>query len=231
MKKIISILLFGLVLSSCSGGLPNLSNLPSLLATPTAPLVADTSTPQPTVTQIPTLDFFAIATSTPITFTPTSTSLIPDLPTGTPVPLPRFVSPVDDPNGNSFFRETKGFRGILTSNGILFWNEGPCTPRNIKISAFVEDTVNTDRVFLFLRLIEKKNTLNVGEWSAGAEMIKAENGSYNYEITTRNLRRYYFYTEAWIEYQLVAVTKDMLETGRTQVYDRSLSLIMCHPVP
>jgi len=226
MKKFIPILLFGLILSSCAGGLPNFA---SLIATPTPPIPADTPTIQPTVTLVPTLDLFAASTATPLTFTPTSTSLIPDLPpTSTPIPLPTFSEEfINDVASTTFFSQTVGFRGVLYSDPVLYWNQGPCVTRSIKITAFVEDPLRTDRVFLFLRLRDKKNTLNLGEWSAGAEMIKIEDGSFNYKVETHHLRRYQYYKEAWIEYQLVSVNENREILGRTQIFDRNISLIKC----
>jgi len=236
MKKFIRLILIGLILSGCSGGFPNLT---SLLASPTPPIPADTPTPQPTVTLIPTLDLFATVTPTPVTFTPTpltfvptETSLIPVLPTITPIPLPTFSQEfINDLSSTTFFVQTVGFKGVLYSDPILYWNEGPCVTRRIKITAFVEDPARTDRVFLFLRLREKKNTLNVGEWSAGAEMIKVEDGSFNYNVETHNLRRYYYYKEAWIEYELVAVNENLEVIGRTSLFDHNISLVMCRSVP
>jgi hypothetical protein len=98
------------------------------------------------------------------------------------------------------------------------------------MSVFVEDIIRTDKVFLFMSVRDKQNTLLVEEWSAGAEMIKAENGSYNYNIRTFNLRKYYYHKEAWLEYQFVAIDKDRFVIGRTPVYDRNLSVVMCKPV-
>lgn len=233
MKKLILLILIGSFLSSCSGGLPNLANL---IATQTPSVPPDAPTTQSTVTLIPTSDLFALPTATPVTFTPTlgaetptSTSLIPELPpTGTPLPLPTFSREfINELSTTTFFVDTVGFKGILYSDPTLYWNEGPCTTRRIKITAFVEDPARTDRVFLFMRLRDKKNTLNVSEWSAGAEMVKIENGSFNYNIETDNLRRYYYFKDAWIEYQLVAVNGNLEITGRTQLYDRQLSLVMC----
>ena len=103
-------------------------------------------------------------------------------------------------------------------------------PRDIKISAFVADTVNTYRVILFMRLREKRNTLNITSWGSGAIMVKAENGSFNYDIHTFNIHHYYYFVEAWIEYQLVAYNKDLEEIGRTAINDRGLTLAMCRPV-
>jgi hypothetical protein len=226
MKKIIPFILFGLIFSSCSGGIPNLANL---IASPTPPVPMDTPTPLPTVTLIPTQDLFATLTATPVTVTPTETSLIPDLPTDTPEPLPVF-SPQIVNDTSTYFTQSKGFLGVLYSNPILYWNSGPCSPRNIKMSVFVEDIIRTDKVFLFMRVRDKQNTLLVEEWSAGAEMIKAENGSYNYNIRTFNLRKYYYHKEAWLEYQFVAIDKDRFVIGRTPVYDRNLSVVMCKPV-
>ena len=100
-------------------------------------------------------------------------------------------------------------------------------PREVKISAFVADMINTDKVLLFMRLRSKKNTLDMTDWGAGAIMVKAENGSFNYDIHTFNLNHYYYYPDAWIEYQLVAYNKDMQEIGRTQVFDKNISLAHC----
>jgi hypothetical protein len=226
MKKLILLILLGTLLASCSGGLPNLT---SLIASPTPPRPPETPTVQPTVTLIPTIDLFVVPTATPVTSTPTEGSLLPELPASlTPLPLPTFSEEfINDLSKTTFFVETVGFRGILYSDSILYWNEGPCRTRRIKITAFVEDPARTDRVFLFMRLRDKKNTLNVSEWSAGAEMIKIEDGSFNYNIETHNLRRYYYFRDAWIEYQLVAVNDRLEIIGRTPLYDRNISLARC----
>jgi hypothetical protein len=109
----------------------------------------------------------------------------------------------------------------------MYWGEGACVTRSIKMTVLVEDPERTDRVYLFLRLRDKQNTLNIGEWSAGAEMIKLEDGSFNYNIETRNLRRYFAYKNAWIEYQFVSVNENNEIIGRTQLYDRNVSLVKC----
>ena len=227
MKKLIPFILLGLILSSCAGGFPDLT---ILIATATPPPPADTPTPQPTVTLIPTIDLFVVPTSTPITQTPTETSLIPVelLSTPTLIPLPTFSEQfINDQSSTTFFVQNIGFKGILYSDAVLYWNEGPCVTRKIKITAFVEDPARTDRVFLFLRLRDKNNTLNVGEWSAGAEMIKVDDGSFNYTVETHNLRRYYYYKQAWIEYELVAVNENLEILGRTPLFDHNISLVKC----
>lgn len=228
MKKTLVLLVSALLLVGCAGGLPDIANL---IATPTPPPPPDTPTVQPTVTLLPTIDLFVIPTSTPVTHTPTATSLIPDFPTQTLVPLPTFSEEfINDSSKVTFFVQNVGFRGILYSDPVLFWDEGACTTRRIKLTVFVEDPARTDRVYLFLRLRDKENTLNLSEWSAGAEMIKLDNGSFNYNIETHNLRRYYYYPNAWIEYQLVAVNENREIIGRTQLYDRNLSLQRCRVV-
>lgn len=236
MKKLIYILLLGTFLASCSGGLPNI-NLPPFNVTATPPPPERTATPFISVTPIPTQNLFATSTSTPLTFTPTVTALGAELftPTSTETDVPFDVPtpglPADAGSSDYFTPKNTGFLSVLISNNILYWNEGPCSPRDIKISAFVEDAVNTDKVVLFMRLREKKNTLNVTEWGAGALMIKADNGSFNYDVHTWNLRRYYYFVDAWLEYQLVAITQDRQIIGRTAIYDRNLSLVRCKPVP
>ena len=78
-----------------------------------------------------------------------------------------------------------------------------------------------------MRLRDKTNTLNVGEWSAGAQMIKVEDGSFNYNIETRNLRKYRYYKQAWIEYELVSVNENLEVLGRTPLFDHNISLMKC----
>ncbi len=88
MKKIAYVFLLILLLAGCS----SLPDVTKFLVTPT-PIPLDTDTPQPTVTRIPTEDLFATSTSTPITFTPTDTPLVPDdLPTETPTPRPNLCA-------------------------------------------------------------------------------------------------------------------------------------------
>ena len=229
MKKFIHILLLSVFLSSCTA----LQNVGQLIASPTAPPAADTATPFESATPIPTQNLFATSTSTPLTFTPTVTAIGAELftPTNTETPFPTAGLPPDAFTGNYFTPKSVGFLAVLISNNLMYWNEGPCTPRSIKVSAFVEDVINTHRVLLFTRLREKRNTLNVTEWNSGAIMTKADNGSFNYDVHTFNLRRYFYFKDAWLEYQLVAVTEDLEIIGRTGIYDRNISLVRCLPVP
>ena len=234
MKKILPLLLLPVLLAGCSGGF-ELPDLTQLFATATPVILPDTPTPQPTVTLIPTRDLFAVSTSTPVTFTPTVTAeggsvntLPTPIPTQTPVPLPTFYENyINDLSRTTFLVHNEGFRGILFSAATMYWGEGACTTRSIKMTVTVEEPERTDRVYMFLRLRDKSNTLNVGEWSAGAEMIKLDDGSFNYNIQTYNLRRYFYYKNAWIEYQFVSVNKKNEILGRTQLYDRNLSLVKC----
>jgi len=231
MKKILPTILLLAFLAGCSGF--QMPDINALLTTPT-PVPADTDTPQPTVTLVPTRDLFAISTNTPVTFTPTETSFVsninalPTVATPTPIPLPTYSEQfINDLSSTTFFNQTVGFQGILYSAAILYWGEGACLSRSIKMTVFVEDPERTDRVFLFMRLRDKQNTLKVGEWSAGAQMIQVEDGSFNYNIEPYNLRRYSSYKNAWIEYEFVSVNEKLEILGRTQLYDRNLSLVKC----
>jgi len=225
MKKIVPILLLVFILSGCS----SLSPLLDLVISPTSAPPTETRTPQPTVTRIPTQNLFATLTSTPVTFTPTDTPLIPDQPP-TPTPTPRAtLPPPSTSQGLTFFTPVnKGFLTVLISSGVLYWNTGPCMPRSLTVTAFVEDLIHTDKVYLFMRPREKSDTMLLGDWSAG-EMIQSDNGSYNYTISPVNIRKYYYFRNAWIEYQLVSFDKNLMELARTQVYDRTMSLILCGP--
>jgi hypothetical protein len=229
MKKRIPLFLLTVILAGCS-------ELSNLLATPTR--VAPTATPTPFIseTPIPTQNLFATSTPTPLTFTPTVTALGAELFTPTPsetsfpTDFPTSNIPLD-PSGSGYFTpQSTGFRAVLISNNTMYWNSGPCMPRNIKFSAFVADEINTNHVLLFTRLREKSDTLLLTKWNAGALMVKEDNGSFNYDIRTFNLRQYYYFINAWLEYQLVALNEDNEVIGRTPVYDRNVSLVMCRPV-
>ena len=229
MKKFIPVYLIIMVLSGCS-------SLPPLLATRTATPPAETDTPFISETPIPTQNLFATSTPTPLTFTPTVTVIGAELfsptpsETSLPIGLPTPEIPLDTSGSGYFTPESTGFLAVLISNNTMYWNSGPCMPRNIKFSAFVEDQINTDHVLLFTRLREKSDTLLLTKWNSGALMVKAENGSFNYDIRTFNLRQYYYFINAWLEYQLVAFNEDNEVIGRTPVYDRNISLVMCRPI-
>jgi len=233
MKKFVHILLFGITLAGCA----SLPGLPPLLASPTAPPPTETPTPFMSETPIPTQDLFATSTPTPLTFTPTPTALGAELftPTSTetsfPTDFPTPDIPLDPESSGYFTPQGTGFLAVLVSSNTMYWNSGPCSPRNIEFSAFVEDQINTDQVLLFTRLREKSDTLLVTKWNAGALMVREENGSFNYDIHTFNLRQYYYFINAWLEYQLVAVNDDNEVIGRTPIYDRNVSLVMCRLVP
>ncbi len=229
MKKIIPIILVTALLSGCSSLAPFLQ----IAFTPTPAPPTETFTPAPTVTKLPTQDLFATSTYTPTSLIPTFDGVEdptedPSKPTALPTLFPTFAPPSN--TGNYFTPKTQGFLAVLISNNVFYWNEGPCMPREVKFSAFVTDLANTKMVLLFMRLREKKNTLNLTDWGGGAIMTKADNGSFNYTITPKNVSKYYRFTNAWLEYQLVALNEDKLVVGRTQVYDRNISLVRCMPV-
>jgi len=230
MKKTIHIILITALLSGCSSLAPLLQIAP----TPTPAPPTETFTPAPTVTHFPTQDLFATATFTVTSLFPTSDAveeptLDPSKPTEPPTPLPTFAPPQN--TGNVFTPKNEGFLAILISNNVLYWNEGPCMPREVKFAAFVTDLLNTDMVLLFMRLREKKNTLNLTDWGSGAIMSKANNGSFTYTVTPKNISKYYKFKDAWVEFQLVAFNADRLVIGRTQVYERNVSLVRCMPIP
>jgi hypothetical protein len=231
MKKTIPLLLLiALFLTGCAGF--EMPDLASLLATPSPIVPEDTATPRPTVTLIPTRDLFATLTSTPVTFTPGVTTPQPDEgPTLTRTPRPTFSPPLNDPSNQGIFTRAEGFQGILYSGNVIYWNEGPCMPRNVRITAYVENLEETDKVLLFLRLREKKNTLNVTDWVGATMLYDEAKGVFTYNIRTFNIRKYYLFKDAWLEYQLVAITENLEVLGRTQVFERNISLTKCIPVP
>jgi len=233
MKKIPYLLLLSVLFSGCA----SLSDVTNLLRTPT-PIPAATLTSTPSITPAPTQNLFATSTPTPLTFTPTVTQIGAEnfTPTGTatdyPTNYPIFsLSLVPGNLGDSYFTPSAtGFLAVLLSNNQMYWNNGPCEPREIKFSAFVQDTVNTDKVLLFTRLREKSDTLLVTDWNSGAIMTKADNGSFNYELHTWNMDQYYWFKNAWLEYQLVSLDLEQHVLARSPVYDHNASLVMCHPL-
>jgi hypothetical protein len=225
MKKLFPLALITIFLSGCSG----LTPLLNLIATPTPLPPADTPTPQPTVTLIPTRDLFATLTSTPVTFTPTKTPLVPDQPTETPTAQPTFRPPSTSQGSFILTPANSGFLTILVSNYVIYYNTGPCLPRTLTVTAFVQDIIRTDSVLIFMRPREKSDTMLLGDWSSG-EMLQNENGSYYYDISAVNIRKYYWFKNAWLEYQLVSFDEDMQEIARSQVFDRNISLVMCQAI-
>lgn len=234
MKKKFHIALLTVFLSGCA----SLADLANMIITPTPPpLPPVTATFEPSGTPAPTQNLFATSTSTPLTFTPTVTQLGAESFTATmtltPFPTsgsPTYGLPASVYSSTYHTPVGYGFLTILASSGVLYWNEGPCSPRTVKITAFVTDILVTHRVVLFTRLREKKNTIYFTDWNSGAIMSQADNGSFYYDLTKDNLRRYIYYKDAWIEYQIVAFNDEEQVIGRTGIYDRSLSFVRCMPV-
>ncbi|MFN8460439.1 MAG: hypothetical protein U0X93_01515 [Anaerolineales bacterium] len=225
MKKFLQLaLILMLFLSGCSG----LTPLLNLIATPTPLPPVDTPTPQPTVTLIPTRDLFATLTPTPVTFTPTKTPFVPGQPTESPTILPTLQLPSTLQSSSNLTPSGNSFITILVSYYVFYYNSGPCSPRELTVTAFVKDIVHTRYVYLFMRPREKSDTMLLGDWSSG-EMLQNENGSFYYNVSAENIRKYYWFREAWIEYQLVAYDKNMEEVARSQVFDKNISMVMCRP--
>lgn len=226
MKRLLPILLAAaFLMNGCAGLAPILE----LIATPT-PVPQDTPTPQPTVTLFPTSDLFATLTATPLTFTPTATSLVPNqTETSTPFPTPTLKPPSTLAGDSIFTPQNKGFLTILLSGGFFYWNSGPCSPRTIKVTAYVADIIHTDYVLLFMRPREKSDTMLLGDWSS-VQMLPGDNGTFTYEVGAINIRKYYWFIEAWVEYQLISYDKEGTELARSQVFDKTLSLVMCRPI-
>jgi hypothetical protein len=226
MKKLIPIAAAAaFFLNGCAG----LNPLLDLIATPTV-IPPDTATPQPTVTLFPTNDLFATLTPTPVTFTPTTTPFVPDqTETSTPLPTATLKPPSTFAGDSIFTPQNQGFLTILLSGGFFYWNSGPCSPRTIKVTAFVGDIIHTDHVLLSMRPREKSDTMLLGDWSY-MQMLPGDNGSFSYEVGAINIRKYYWFIEAWVEYQLISYDDEGKELARSQVFDKTLSLVMCRPI-
>ena len=219
MRRAALIFMLGLSLTACS-----VSDITSLIA----------GTPTPPPTGIPTETVYVTSTSTPSitptqptpTFTTTPT-LVYSGPTATAsaTPLPTSTLWKLSPGSNPLTPEQYGFISYSMDGNILHW--GICPPNKIHATARPTEIVRTHFVLLFLRLQDKQYPFEATHWGSGAIMDSDGKGTFTYTLSAENLPGYRDYTQAWVQYQFVALDKDRIPIGRSKVILNNIAYSPC----
>ncbi len=206
------------------------SDLVALLVTPTPP-------PPPTEPP-PTLTVILSPSSTPITHTPTFT-LTPTLigwdPTETPTTtgtLPATetlqATPTLDEN-IILLPEESGFVSVLLTQETIYFGRDCAFPEESEVRVKVKNPENVSIVSFFMR-IRNKDTGNESGWDVGTSMASLGGGLYALTLNANDLHkndRYSAYSNAWLEFQLVAFNSKVKEIGRTEKLLDRLSFAQC----
>lgn len=208
----------------------SLSDLTAFLATPTSP---PPPTPIPaTETEVPP------PSSTPITHTPTFT-LTPtligwnptDTPTETGTPAAtETLETTPTPEGNVILLPAaSGFQSVLLSQETIYFGSDCPLPSQVEVRALVSNAERVGLVSFFMRLRNKETGNDTG-WDIGTTMTAAGSGVYELTLDANDLHaddRYSYYSDAWIEFQLVAFDSRVREIGRTDKILDQLTLSEC----
>jgi hypothetical protein len=205
------------------------SDLIALLVTPT---------PSPLPVIPPTETKIELPTITPTTYTPTFT-LTPtligwnptDTPTvtGTPPPTETLQATPTLEENIILLPETSGFQSVLLSQEAIYYGSDCLFPAQTEVRARVTDPDRVGLVSFFLRM-RNKATGNDSGWDIGTTMTPAGNGLYALLLNANDLHaddRYAYYTDAWIEFQLIVFDKRVREIGRTDKLVDRLTLAKC----
>ena len=223
MRKTVLIFILGLTLSACS-----ISDITSLLP--------GTPTPLPP-TAIPTETVYVTSTSTPTitptqptpTFTTTPTLLYSGptaLPSDTPLPTSTlWTAGQGITSVNALTPSVSGFSSYSMSGNILHW--GVCPPNKIQVIARPSDIVRTHYVLLFLQLQDREYPYAAFHWGSGAIMDSDGKGTFTYTLTAENIPGYKAVSQAWVQYQFVALDKNKVPIGRTEVVLNNIAYSPC----
>ena len=206
----------------------SVADLTAFLATPTVP---PPPTPVPaTETEIPP------PSNTPITHTPTFTltpTMIGWFPTGTPtetLPATETLEPTPTVEENIILLPAaSGFQSVLLSQETIYFGSECAFPSQADVRALVSDADRVGLVSFFMRLRNKETGNDTG-WDIGTTMTAAGSGVYELLLDANDLHaddRYSYYSEAWIEFQLVAFDSRVREIGRTDKILERLTLSEC----
>lgn len=213
--------------SACTTG-----ELVALLVTPTSPPPPTAIPRTPTPAETPT------NTATPVTYTPTFT-LTPTLIGWDPTETPTVTgTPLDTetpqatptPEENIILLpEASGFQSVLLARDAIYYGAGCPFPATVVVRARVAEPDRVGLVSIFLRM-RNKATGNDSGWDVGTTMTPVGSGLYELILDANDLHgedRFAYYTDAWLEFQLVAFDGRVREIGRTdKILDR-LSFVQC----
>ena len=223
MKTSLFVLLLLSVLAGCSG-LPPVS-LPFLQSPTSAPPPQPTATPyslQPTQT----LDLFVINTSEPTTTAGIGTPL----PTLTPLPAFTITSRPTitlEPLDPTLFTPSPNlFINVQRDTSQLVWGGNCAGARTIRFVTQVQPARRLRYVTLWYRLQDKYSGRST-DWGGGAIMSDNDQGTYFYTLDLSQIRRYRYFEDAWLQYQLVASTATQRVLGRSVVSRNEISLTHC----
>jgi hypothetical protein len=222
MKKLNLVLILFFLLAGCSG-LP--VSIP-LLSTPTpTSLPASTATPfslEPTHTP----DLFVLNTLEPTGTPPTGTPLMTDTPEPTLTPTFRPTITLEPLDPSLFTPSPNIFLTVQRSTEQIVWGYNCDGARSIRFTANVMKVPRLRYVTLWYRLQDKYSGRNT-DWGGGAILSDNDQGTYFYDLDLSQIQRYRNYTDAWLQYQLVASSAAQRVLGRSVVSRTDISLTHC----
>lgn len=222
MKNICLFLILTILSASCSFTAEQIFLIPVDTSTP-APTPTKTYTPVPTSTPLtPTLTFtmtptlvgFKTATSTPKN-TPTMAK--------TNTPLPTITLTTSTPTV-----QMVGFVSVQVSSK-EFYKDTKCQPASVKFTAQVADPNQVAYVTLSVRF-KSNNTDSKSKWTS-IDMQNSGVGTFVHELFSDEMKGDALFINPWVEYQLVAVTANAREIGRTEIFKETLSMLACTSTP
>lgn len=222
MKKTLIFPLIAILLSSCSLTAEQIFLIPVDTSTP-APAPTKTYTPVPTFTPItPTMTY---------TMTPTLAGQKTAGPTSESAPTQAVtITPLSmiTPNTATPTVQMDGFVSVLVSQK-EFYKGTKCQPASVKFTAQAADPYQVAYVALFVRF-KSKNSGSVSDWT-NLNMQAVGAGTFVHELFSDEMKGDALFRNPWVEYQLVAVTANAREIGRTEIFKENLSMLECSPTP
>lgn len=216
MKKNYIVLVYALLLSSCSvfNSGAAATPAPPLTNTPTQAPSATPTAPTPTFTSTPTLIVI------PKTDTPTSDVALTQI-VDTPLSLLTPNTPTQSP-------KMKGFISLLVSEK-EFYKGNKCQPASVKFTAQVSEPARSAYVVLFVRFKSKQSGVT-SEWTSITMDTKGA-GTFSHDLTSDEMIGVASFQNPWVQYQLVTTQSNTREIGRTDIFSERLTLLECKPTP
>jgi hypothetical protein len=214
MKRFLPIFLILFLLSACFPG----QDAPPPQPTPTGtatPLSTSTPvSPTPTFTPTPTLVGFIAPTATP---EDTAT------PIASVTPLGMLTPPTPTPT-----IQMDGFLTISYSTP-SFYKGSLCNPSTVSFRVQVADPAEVSEVRFFTRF-KSMTAERYGKWT-NLGMESFGSGTFLFDLSSDKIFEEQYFTTAWVQYQLVAITSSGKEVGRTEVFTENLTMLECTPAP
>jgi hypothetical protein len=225
MKKISLLLIFAVLLSSCSMNVGQFFGAPPTSTVVPAFTITNTPTDVPTFTPaVPTPTF----TSTPTMVGLKTKTSTPDF-TSTPLPLTPLVLSSATPISLVTQVPMKGFISISVSDE-QFYKGIACPPSSVKFTVQVADATTVAFVTLFVRF-KSKQTGAKSEWTS-IPMQGIGVGTFSHDLISSEMKAVDSFENAWVQYQIVSTDTDSIhEIGRTEVFSEKLTLLECVPTP